>query len=339
MTTARDPEQLLSAYLADGMEVLPDRVAESVLDEVHRTRQLTGLRRVRARRFGRSRGMTLFAAAAALLLLGGALAAGSGLLRQPTIVPPAPSLGPLAIASVSPSPRKLATASPSPTAVPITWTQASLQEDWPAPVRTEPAGRPLVVPLRKNADVTDPTGDTGLVSLPSADITSAVCSQIGVMWNFAAGFPDGVDPRQQWFAFGLVVDTDGDGVADWRYGEDNAPVGTPRFGDNGGEMPGDPAYERWWRTDLHTGRTEWNVGDGLFNVPGAFWGWHEGSSSGHAHWRFGSDVTNSPANNKSPGFEGELPKKQFYFWASMIQDGRVVATDYAPDAGWVTPQC
>ncbi len=39
MTKPRDPEALLSAYLADGMEVLSDRVVDSVLDEVHRTRQ------------------------------------------------------------------------------------------------------------------------------------------------------------------------------------------------------------------------------------------------------------------------------------------------------------
>ena len=39
MTNARDPEALLAAYLADGMDVLPDRVADAVLDEAHRTRQ------------------------------------------------------------------------------------------------------------------------------------------------------------------------------------------------------------------------------------------------------------------------------------------------------------
>jgi hypothetical protein len=39
MTTHRDPDALLSAYLADGMSVLPDRVVDAVLDEVHRTRQ------------------------------------------------------------------------------------------------------------------------------------------------------------------------------------------------------------------------------------------------------------------------------------------------------------
>ena len=39
MTKARDPEVLLTAYLAIGMDALPDRVADSVMDEVHRTRQ------------------------------------------------------------------------------------------------------------------------------------------------------------------------------------------------------------------------------------------------------------------------------------------------------------
>ncbi len=39
MTKARDPEALLSAYLADGMEILPDRVVDAVLAEAHRTRQ------------------------------------------------------------------------------------------------------------------------------------------------------------------------------------------------------------------------------------------------------------------------------------------------------------
>jgi hypothetical protein len=39
MTNSRDPEALLTAYLSEGMEVLPDRVVDAVLDEVHRTHQ------------------------------------------------------------------------------------------------------------------------------------------------------------------------------------------------------------------------------------------------------------------------------------------------------------
>ena len=43
MTTPRDPNNLLSAYLANGIDVLPDRVVDAVLDEAHRTRQRTVL--------------------------------------------------------------------------------------------------------------------------------------------------------------------------------------------------------------------------------------------------------------------------------------------------------
>jgi len=30
-----------------------------------------------------------------------------------------------------------------------------------------------------------------------------------------------------------------------------------------------------------------------------------------------------------------LVNRPFYVWASVIEDGRVVATDYAPDVGWL----
>jgi len=58
----------------------------------------------RARWFGRGRGLTLLAAAA-LLLVGGAIAAGSGVVKLPSVVPPvpAPTL-PVAVASPSPAP-------------------------------------------------------------------------------------------------------------------------------------------------------------------------------------------------------------------------------------------
>ena len=69
-------------------------------------------------RFGRGRGITLLAAAA-LLLVGGALAAGSGLLRLPTVVPPVPAPSVVAVATASPdatspSPSELAAPSASP---------------------------------------------------------------------------------------------------------------------------------------------------------------------------------------------------------------------------------
>jgi hypothetical protein len=74
----------------------------------------------RTRRFGRGRGMTLLAAA--LLLGGGALAAGSGILRLPSVVPPMPSPSFAAIATASPdaaSPGPNESAAPSPQPIPV----------------------------------------------------------------------------------------------------------------------------------------------------------------------------------------------------------------------------
>ena len=127
--------------------------------------------------------------------------------------------------------------------------------------------------------------------------------------------PFAVDPRQLWIAYGVVVDTDGDGVPDWRDGVDNVPLDkTEPF----------PDSTRWWRTDLHTGRTDSAVGDHISLQPsGVFW---PGAAGGLT---FGAD-------NAGIGQVGGMPKR-FYAWASVIQDGRVVATDYAPDAGWLAP--
>ena len=99
-------------------EVLKERLGALPLDltveSLDRRREARG----GSRRLGRGRGMTLLAAAA-LLLVGGALAAGSGLVRRPAVVPPvpAPSLAAVVIASpdaLSPGPSNLARLSASP---------------------------------------------------------------------------------------------------------------------------------------------------------------------------------------------------------------------------------
>jgi hypothetical protein len=107
------------------MEVLPDRVIDSVLDEVHQTRQraVFGLWRTRSM----LRAVLSTAAVVALLVVGGAL-----LYQRGNLDAAAPS--PTAQASSSPSQPAVITATPAPTAevlsLDLTWTEVDI--DWEA---------------------------------------------------------------------------------------------------------------------------------------------------------------------------------------------------------------
>jgi len=111
MTTHRDPDALIAAYLADGMEVLPDRVADAVLDEIHRTRQ----RAV----FGPWATRSVFKAALGAAAVFAAVAVGGAFFLgnhgQPAVVA-GPSQTP--VASAGPSETARPSAAPSPSAVP-----------------------------------------------------------------------------------------------------------------------------------------------------------------------------------------------------------------------------
>ena len=71
------------------------------------------------RHFGRGRDIELLAAAAALLLVGGALAAGSGILRLPPVVPRVPAPSVVAVATASPDGTSSPSRSKGPSASPI----------------------------------------------------------------------------------------------------------------------------------------------------------------------------------------------------------------------------
>jgi Kelch motif len=87
-------ERRLRGVLKEHLGALP---LELTVYDLARRRKARGV----ARRFGRGRDITLFAAAA-LLLVGGALVAGSGLLRLPSVVPPVPAPSAVAVATASP---------------------------------------------------------------------------------------------------------------------------------------------------------------------------------------------------------------------------------------------
>jgi len=107
MTESREPDRLIRAVLEDGPNVLPDRVLDSVLGEVHRTRQRAALGPWRIQPMSR----TALAAAAviAVVLVGGLVLVGRG--------QSAPAVG--TVATASPSASQSSSAPPSPSPSPI----------------------------------------------------------------------------------------------------------------------------------------------------------------------------------------------------------------------------
>lgn len=329
----RDPELIhLFRTLESGVELAEP--APAFADDLFQ------LLRTQSRR-NRSARAALLAVAAVLVIgvVGGALVLGSGVLPipDPSGTPSAsPELTTVPTPAVRPSPSNCAVPSsdPSEPIGPLAWTPESLNEDWPAPVRPEPAGGGSVQPMPLT--YLDPTGDNGSTGVPCVDIRwvtgrpnaralggvvgSSGTSELHLKLDSSQ---PAVVPAEHWIAYGVVTDDDRDGVPDWRYGVDNVPFGTT----SGGVSP-----LRWWRTDLHTGRTD---------------AW--GTAGGDADW-WGADFRPVyPRDSDDLGFEfnGVMPTTQgpdawgfelnmpFYAWASVIVNGRVVATDYAPDAGWL----
>ena len=145
MTNHRDPEARLSAYLAGGMEILPDRVIDSVLDEIHRTRQ-RGV-------FGPWRTLPLSRTSIAAAMVVAVVALGGAFFMiqrgQPAVGGPGPTPSP------SPSPSQAAVGSPSatPAATPSLTPTAT-----PSPTPTPfvvPGGRKWTVTVRNKSS--DPT--------------------------------------------------------------------------------------------------------------------------------------------------------------------------------------
>ena len=260
-------------------------------------------------------------------------------------------------ASTTPAPSVAASSagastSPNASTALLAWSRASLDEDWPAPVRAEPTGGAKVVPIlwtdeEETGRYEDPMGDTESDAFPWVDIHAvSFCHNRAcpIVWVPAA---PNVDPTEQWIGYGFVVDDDGDGVADRRFGIDNIPG-----------PAADWERHRAWITDLHTGQTESSVlnsqetpmvGDTYFKAafPAAQsevleqprMSLCEGDSNAPIWMRglAGALVAFGGGDVAGGGKVGGPMPARFYAWASVIVDGRVLATDYAPDAGWLHP--
>jgi hypothetical protein len=196
---------------------------------------------------------------------------------------------------------------PVATSQPIGWTSAAVNADWPGPVRVERSGDPEWIGVTTYADpVGDVDGAPGWIDITSVALrtgTNVVFSnRIGL--ELAAGLAQVPQPTADWIAYGVVLDIDGDGVPDQRIGIDNSA-----------------ADHREWITDLATGQTAKNV-SGVFGAFGAF----------------GTRIETWFANPN--GSVGLIVKRttggsRMYAWASLIVGNTIVATDYAPDAGWI----
>ena len=335
MNTNAQFERALEQWLeAEAPASAPTGFHVSVMDRARTLRQRPAWTTTTARQFGRGRGMTLLAAAAAVFFVGGALAVGSGVFRHQAVIPSvtAPSAVALARAkpATSPEPSQLVTAAPSPTAASITWSTASLKQDWPAPVRTEPASAASVAPMPPT--YVDPIGDAGRDANSYVDIRDVTANSEFVLFDLTSK-PPAVDPSTAWIAYGMVVDDDRDGIPDWRYGVDNLPANVGKD------------VHRAWRTDLHTGRTEYSTeplanawggrGDPLDQIGKTQFGTGYPAGVGAIpRFRFYNHGDLSGGGTYQAGAKFDKP---FYVWASAIVDGRVVATDYAPDTGWLVP--
>ena len=210
------------------------------------------------------------------------------------------------------------------------WNPERHSEDWPGPFRIEPADGE--VSLVDSPDLVDPKGDVGFDAIDIVEVAfrlgcwNSLTTEPCVFFEVAAEPQLAPDPRVEWVAWGIVVDYSGDGQPDARFGVDNSPGTRSQPGTATQTIDPEGIYDlRMWRTDLATGTTEASTGSlenpSLMDVdrPGRLEDPGRLDDRGHI---FVKRLANEPFFH-------------FYVWASMIRDGQVVATDYAPDSGWI----
>lgn len=207
----------------------------------------------------------------------------------------APVIGPAASPSPSPMPSPSPSENPSPT--PSIW----------SPVREGTSAVHSAGTWRDPHDA-----PVGWVDVTSTRFYYAF-GQPNWTIELAAKPPPAADrERGLLIAYGLVLDTTGDGVADYVIGIDND---APKRGDF-----------HIWVTDLATGKTDEQVGP-PYGFPIEFSHPDEPPRKPLMYFTFlpGS----APAD-----FDHRTVR--FYAWASAARGGEVFATDYVPDRGWIT---
>ncbi|HUF06864.1 MAG TPA: hypothetical protein VMP86_05705 [Candidatus Binatia bacterium] len=206
---------------------------------------------------------------------------------------------------------------PEPSAAP---TIEDAHVEWTGPVR-QVGGLGAVVMLEAGGD-----GRMTWSEAPDAAPRWADVARVSVTREFQNwGLKLGADPplrdalarEDHVLAFGFVMDTTGDGVADYVVGIDTDAAA--------------PAVHVWL-TDLASGETRERF-SGPYGDPFDFATSLEIEGDAMAGDRPpGGSFFNVGA---APAELFDLDHAQFYAWSSLTVAGEVVAWDYAPDAGWL----
>lgn len=235
---------------------------------------------------------------------------------SPVATPSAATAPPSEIPTATPTPIH-GTATPGPSVPGLGWTPEALMQDWPGPIRVEAGAQVYRYPegVWQRADTVGELGpeapdwiDIRNLTINTGEGASGGRSN-GIGLQMAGPLASLPPSSDAWIAYGVVLDVDGDGEADQRIGMDNGP-----------------GSHREWVTDLATGETSVNAGSPYGH--GAFDTLIDTYYIGEG----GFDPADTSVTLRISRAERGL---RFYTWSSLIQDGRIVATDFAPDAGWV----
>ena len=202
----------------------------------------------------------------------------------------------------------------SPSASPMPSSSDAVAE-WTGPVRTGPAGPATMEPDESGVGSASDPLDAEEPYVDIQEIVVDVPSQPHWTLRLAAAPPEAstLDPHHTVISYGLVFETTGDEVPDFLVGISNE---------------GSPAgLYRTWITYLNSGVTIENETMN-YGYPVEFAHPDEAlpAEPGARDMMF-TFLSNRPSS--------VTMGTRFYAWASVEEDGAVVAWDYAPDGGWI----
>jgi hypothetical protein len=192
---------------------------------------------------------------------------------------------------------------------------------WPGPVREDATSLGITTMERDVGDGTWSWEDPLDTPVDWIDVQRVSFSEGQPHWyiELAAKPPLAADLELGvLIAYGLVLDTGGDGIADYVVGIDNNAL--------------EPGDFHVWVTDLASGETDEQIGP-PYGFPVEFSHPDEAQPGDYPLGRPATMVFTFLGDSAPAGLG--LGTTQFYVWTSTTTDGEVVAWDYAPDSSWL----